>query len=124
MSIFKINNIQIAGRSLTIKDNKIFIDGKKIDTEEKQIYVSVEGNVDKIDIGYCNELIISGEVKEIYSSAADIKCQNVKGNIETASGDVECKDITGNVSTMSGDVKCGKISGGVETLSGDITTRN
>ena len=44
-----IKNSSIEGNSVSIINNKIFVDGKEIETEEKVINIIVEGNLDKLE---------------------------------------------------------------------------
>ena len=49
-----IKNSSIEGNSVSIINNKIFVDGKEIETEEKVINIIVEGNLDKLEVDCCN----------------------------------------------------------------------
>jgi len=66
--------IVTSGRSISVVGNKVIIDGKEIDLPDaKQINVSVEGPVEKLEVDVCEKISITG---------------NVGGNISTMSGDV------------------------------------
>lgn len=101
----KIDGKTFVGRNITIKNNKVVVDGVEQDGELiGDINVTVHGNVNKLEN-------VNGKV-----------IANTVSSISTQSGDVECQDVSGSVSTMSGDVDCGKIGGSVSTMSGDITS--
>lgn len=107
MSTININGRKFEGNNITIKNNKVYVDGKDMTPEEKQISIVVEGDVLDINADNCEVITIHGEVR----------------SIKTMSGDVKCGNVNGSVSTMSGDVTCGNIAGGVKTMSGDIFNR-
>lgn len=97
------------GRSVNIKNNEVFIDGRPADLSEfgdaKVFNIVINGNVDSID-GEFSSVVVQGNA----------------GTVKTMSGDVTVEgDTQGSISTMSGDVKVkGSIAGGVKTMSGDI----
>ena len=121
--MIRINNNDYVGRNITISGNKIIIDGKDVTadhSDSKEISITVNGDIDNLDVDYCKEIAISGNVGKIRSGSGDITCNDVMGNVQTGSGDVECETITGDVQTGSGDVKTTTITGSVRTGSGDI----
>ena len=101
-----INGKKYNGKSISINNNKIIIDGKDCTPDSKTIDITVQGNINELNVDSCNSLMVIGEVAAI----------------KTQSGDVECNIVNGNVSTMSGDVKCNNIGGSVKTMSGDINS--
>jgi hypothetical protein len=108
MANIQINNSSFSGRSISVINNRVFIDGKDVTPDAKEINITVEGSMEDLTVDYCNSLNINGDTR----------------NIKTQSGDVRVKgDVSGNVQTMSGDVDCGTIGGSVTTMSGDITRR-
>jgi acetyl/propionyl-CoA carboxylase alpha subunit len=101
-----INGKSYTGNSVSIKNNKITIDGSVIETEEKNIKIEIQGDIEELKVDECDSVKVTGSVK----------------NLTTMSGDVTVKgDVSGNVKTMSGDVECGKVGGNISTMSGDIT---
>ena len=101
-----INGKSYIGNSVSIKNNKITIDGNVIETEEKNIKIEIQGDIEELKVDECDSVKVTGNVK----------------NLTTMSGDVTVKgDVSGNVKTMSGDVECGKVGGNISTMSGDIT---
>lgn len=108
MANININGENITGRSITINNNRVIIDGVDHTPDSKIITITVTGDVDKID-----------------ASSGDVTVNGNSGGISTMSGDVDVTgNVDGSVKTMSGDVDCsGSISGNVSTLSGDIKSR-
>ena len=99
-----INGKTYKGNNICIRGNEVIVDGvvQEDTIEEKNIYVTVEGDVESLSV-------TSGSV--ITTSAT---------NISTTSGDINCGDVKGSISTISGDVNCESVTGGVNTISGDI----
>ena len=54
-----MGNINIKGNNVSIINNKIFVDGKEIGTEEKEINIIVEGNLDKLEVDCCNSIKVN-----------------------------------------------------------------
>lgn len=121
-----IDNQTFYGNNVTIRNNKIIVDGVDVTNQlpdQKTYNIKIDGNVDKLDVATCNELKISGDVKDLSTASGDVYCANITGNISTQSGDVDCGGVGGSISTMSGDVTCETVAGSVKTMSGDIKHR-
>lgn len=80
--------------SISIINNKIFVDGKEIETEEKVINIIVEENLDKLEVDCCNSIKVNGVTKD------------VKGNVNNINGNIIAKAINGNCKTTNGDILC------------------
>lgn len=118
MAIITLNGKTFMGKVISIK-----IDDQVITTEEKNINISIQGDVDSLHVDACSKLDVTGNVKKLSTTSGDIKIGgNVEGGITSVSGDVTIKgNITGNIQTVSGDVSSGEtIKGNVSTISGDI----
>ena len=105
-----INGVTISGgQNITVRNNRVTVDGKDVTPDAKEINISVVGSVDTLLADACQKISVTGDV----------------GSIETMSGDVDVSgNVSGSVSTQSGDASCsGTIKGSVETMSGDITSR-
>lgn len=125
MSQIIINNRSYQGKNVTINKNVVYIDGKRVDTEDdKVINISIEGNVDTLEVDACQTVTVNGEVKSLTTISGDVKTNTVSNGINTTSGDITVNgNVNGSINTISGDVDCGNVSGGVSTLSGDIKKR-
>ena len=113
MSTVVINGKTYRGNgNVSIINGKILLNGKPVEDlesiDEKVINITVNGDVDKIDVDACNSIDVKGNV--------DV--------VKTMSGDVEVHgDVTGDVKTMSGDIDCGNVGGNASSMSGDIRRR-
>jgi hypothetical protein len=126
MSSITINGVTYSGNNISIKNNRVFIDGveAKSDANCKEINIQVSGNINELKVDSCNKISVTGSVASIETTSGDVVCGPVTGSITTVSGDVECEgNIGGNVGTTSGDVKAKSITGNTRTVSGDITSR-
>ena len=102
-----IKNSSIEGNSISIINNKIFVDGKEIETEEKVINIIVEGNLDKLEVDCCNSIKVNGVTKDVEVSNGNITISgDVKGNVNNINGNIIAKVINGNCKTINGDILC------------------
>jgi hypothetical protein len=107
MSQIIINGKTFQGNSVIINNGKIIIDGKEAQMpDDRIIQITVQGNIEKLDVDACNKIEVTGNT----------------GSIKTINGDIRVLgDVNGSIQTMSGDVNCGgKVSGSINTMSGDI----
>ena len=102
-----MGNINIKGNNVSIINNKIFVDGKEIGTEEKEINIIVEGNLDKLEVDCCNSIKVNGVTKDVEVSNGNISINgDVKGNVNNINGNIIAKVINGNCKTKNGDILC------------------
>lgn len=120
MAQITINGKSYVGNSISISKNQIIINGTNIVEDSKIINISIEGNVDSLNVDACEKVVVQGFVNSLSTMSGDVECMNVNKDVKTMSGNVECGDIGGDVSTSSGDVKAKNIGGSVKTSSGDI----
>lgn len=118
----------ISGRNITIERGQIIVDGKPIedwnDSNEKEINITIEGNVDCLQVQCAGAITVNGDTKSVKTGSGDVTVTGcVKGNIHTGSGDVRCGNVEEDINTGSGDVHCGNVGGRVTTMSGDIYKR-
>lgn len=111
----KSNQISINGsaivsgsKNITIVGNRIIVDGIDVTPDSKDINITVNGNIESLDVDCCDKINIVGAVAKVRTTSGDI---NISGN------------VTGDVKSTSGDIKCGQISGSVKTVSGDIKNK-
>jgi len=121
MAEIKFNGSSYVGKSISIVNGVVTIDGKKIETSDKQINIEITGDVEKLSVDVCEKITVNGSVHSLSTISGDVDCGDVGGNVGTQSGEVDCNKIGGSVNTQSGDVtSSGDIGGDVETLSGDV----
>lgn len=122
--MINVNNKSYTGRNIVINNGQIIIDGKNVTPEnEKQIEIRVTGDIDTLNVDYCDTLLVAGNVAIVTTGSGDVNCETISNGARTGSGDIECTTINGNVQTGSGDVNTQTISGSVKTGSGDIKHR-
>jgi len=103
--LFNINGGNFEGTNLTVKRNKVYIDDKLVEIDDKVINITVNGNIDKLKIDSCDSIDIIGNVGSCNTMSGDVKITgDVLANVETMSGNVRCNNIRGNVKTMSGNI--------------------
>lgn len=121
MSQIVINGRVYNGRSISINNGKIIIDGDiSVKEESKTINIYIEGNVEQLSVDACEKVMVNGFVNTLSTMSGDVECGNVNQSVSTQSGDVECENVGGNISTQSGDIKAKNITGSVKTTTGDI----
>ena len=107
MNTISINGVNISSSgNITVANGKVFVNGKDVTPDSKEINISVVGDIEQLKVDACNKISIEGSVKSISTQSGDVEVTgDVDGSISTMSGDVDCGHIQGSVSTMSGDVK-------------------
>ena len=102
--------MSFSGKNITVNNNNIFVDGIDVTPNTKEINISVEGNIEQLEISACNKCLINGDVGIIKTQSGSVEVNgNIKGSISTMSGSVDCEgSIEGSVSTMSGNIKSKK----------------
>ena len=106
MNVITINGNIYSGNSIVVTNGKVVINGKDATPENKEINISVVGNIEQLKVDACNRVSVEGSVKSISTQSGDVEVTgDVDGNISTMSGDVDCGMVGGSISTMSGDVK-------------------
>jgi hypothetical protein len=124
-SQININGGQYSGKNVRIENGKVYVDGNLVEggKDDKVINILIEGNLDRLDVDYCNNIVVDGDVNTLESVSGAVKANTVKGDINTTSGKVEVAgNVEGNVETVSGKVQGNVFNGKVKTLSGNITT--
>lgn len=117
MSRIIINGSTYYGNNVTIKNNKVIVDGVNVTPDSKEINITVNGDVNTLEVDSCNKISIVGNVNKLSGGTGDIECHDVTNGLTSGTGDIKCNNINGDVRTGSGD---GTITGSVKTGSGDI----
>lgn len=104
-----INGKTYTGKSVSIINNVVYVDGKEVDTSYsgKPIIVNV---------------VVEGNVESVSTSSGNVEIRGSVTNISTKSGDVSVqKNCIGDISTVSGDIQIlGTVYGSCKSTSGDI----
>ena len=108
--MININGKRYEGNSISVNGNKITIDGKDVTPNEKEIVITVLGNIEKLDVDSCKKIAIVGNCGSVKTMSGNVDIDSyVSGNVKTMSGSVDCSgNISGSVSTMSGNIKSKK----------------
>jgi hypothetical protein len=106
MGSVNINGRIFSGKSVIVKNGKVFVDGNSVAADEKEIKIEVTGNIETLTVDYCKDLKVTGDVSKVKTMSGDVTIGGeVKGDVRTMSGDVRCGNIAGKVKTMSGNIK-------------------
>jgi len=124
MAKILINGSSYEGTTVIVS-NRIIIDGVDVTPVDKNIDITITGDVDRISVASCDSLHVTGNVGSLETVSGDPEIEgDVNGNINSVSGDVHVKGLVGgDVDTTSGNVTASSISGNVKTVSGNIRTR-
>lgn len=109
------NNVTINGRvvvgdvcgSLQITGGRVIINGKDVTPDAKEISITIEGDVQALDVDVCNQVTVNGSAGRVKTGTGNVKCGDVSGNVTTNTGYIRCKSVAGSVSTNTGDIHKG-----------------
>lgn len=114
------------GENITIRDNKIFVDGVEQTGEENSVSygavtIQISGDVENVSTNN-GAIEVHGNAGAVETSLGNIKVDGmVNGNVKTSQGDVTIGgDIKGDVETSMGDITAQAIHGNCHTNMGDI----
>jgi hypothetical protein len=102
VSNMMINGRHYSGKSVSVSNGKVIIDGKVVQDD------SLPENILKIEV--------TGDLISL-DCDAPVSCEDVKGNVK-ANGPVNCDDVGGNVNA-GGPVNCDSVGGSI-TASGPV----
>lgn len=98
--------------NLSIINGKYYVDGKEVKDwseftkDQKEISITIEGNVNKLDVDCCDMIHVNGNVGKVKATSGDIEIEgNVDGDVQTVSGDICCGNVGGDASTVSGNIR-------------------
>lgn len=107
--MISFNGKTYSGTMLSIKNGKIFIDGKQVEDDSKEINIVINGNIDSIDVDSCNTIIVDGYCNSVKTTNGDVEISgNVVGDVTTTNGDVNCQNVGGRVKTTNGNIRHNK----------------
>lgn len=75
LNTVRINGTTIvsSGRSVVIKNGQVIIDGVDVTPDSKNITIEIQGNVDKIEVGACDKINVTGNVSVASTQSGDIR---------------------------------------------------
>ncbi len=121
MALINVNNKDYSGNNINISNGKVFIDGKNVTPEEKDIRIAINGNVTYLQVDSCETVDVKGNIDKLRTGSGEVYCDAIVGTVVTGSGDVDANEIGGSVTTGSGDVDASVIHGNIKTGSGDVS---
>lgn len=96
--------INVAGRNVSIRNDRVIVDGKDVTPDSREIHIHVDGDVERLEADVAHSIEVSGAAGCVVTQSGDVDCGEVKGNVSTMSGDIDCEAVDGDVATMSGDI--------------------
>jgi hypothetical protein len=107
MANVSVNGISVVGGSIVIRNGQIIVDGKDVTPDAKVITINVQGDVEKLDVGACSTIDITGNAGAVRAQAGDITVGgNVGGDVSSQAGDIDVTGtVSGNVHTQAGDIR-------------------
>lgn len=103
MGSITINGKTYKGNNVSVINNAVWIDGKKVE-EKDQTIVGIK---------------LEGDVQNVHSDVG-VNCGDVKGNV-TCNGSVTCDRVEGNV-VADGSVICDKVYGSIKAKGSVISS--
>ena len=92
-------------------DGKTYVDGKPIEElncinpDDKQINITIEGDVERLEVDYCHTINITGDAKRVKTNSGDIEIGgNVEGDVHTNMGSITCGNVEGDCHTNMGSI--------------------
>ena len=105
-SFISVNDQQFIGRSVTIIDGKVIVDGIAQDQFDKEPVINIT---------------VDGDVEHLETANGNVDCHNVTGDVNNTNGSITCKNVTGNVTTSNGSITSDDIGGNARSSLGNIT---
>lgn len=102
-----------SGASVSIIQDKIYIDGKPYEHNEelKEMKVTFAFEGELSDLRVSGSLNVSGDIKSKRIEAQSVNCDNIVGDVHAVNS-VNCDDIEGNVSAGNS-VICDDVTGNI-----------
>ena len=88
--------------------------------EAKTINITIEGDVDKLNINGADAITVNGNVGKVHTGSGDIICDYIKGDAQTGSGDIHSDVIEGDAQTGSGNIYVNEVGGQTSAGTGTI----
>lgn len=102
--------ITINSNNVSIINGQVFVDGKPVnefdsDKEEKVVNITINGNVERLEVDVCETIKITGDCKRVHTHNGSIEIGgNVSGDVHTNMGSITCGDVSGDVHTNMGSI--------------------
>ncbi len=100
-----INNKSYVGKSISISGSKVYIDGVLQEDDSKKIYITVQGNIENLDVDNCEKIQVEGDVNTVTSKNGNVITGHVAGDVTNKNGNITCNNVQGDVSNKNGNIK-------------------
>ncbi len=96
--------------TMVINGGKITVDGKPLSEldsvpDEKVINITIQGDVERLEIDYCDKLTVTGNAKRVKSTQGDIEIKgNVEGDVHANMGAITCGNVEGDCYANMGNI--------------------
>lgn len=106
MSKVIVNGMIVSGGNITIMNNKVFVDGKDVTPDAKEITITVEGDVSELTVDACSAVSVTGNVNTIAIQSGSVQVTgSIQGSVKSVSGSVSCGgSVRGSITTVSGSI--------------------
>ena len=99
----------ISGGTVTIDGGKITVDGKplsELDVEdEKVINITIQGDIERLEVDYCQKIEVTGNVKRIKANNGDVSIGgDVQGDVHANMGTITCGNVEGDCHANMGNI--------------------
>ena len=108
MAQITINGVSIrSGQNITIRNNRVIVDGEDVTPDAKEISIAVTGDVERLEASGCTSVEVSGNAGSISSKAGDVQVGgDVAGGIHSKAGNVDIDgSVGGDVSVTAGNIR-------------------
>jgi len=100
----KLNNVVISNGKITV-DGKSLSELDAIDKDEQVINITIQGDIERLDVDYCTKIHVEGNAKRIKTNNGDIEIDgDVEGDVHTNMGGITCGDVAGDCTTNMGSI--------------------
>lgn len=107
-------NYEVEGNNITMKNNKLYVDGVLVNTIEKlqgDVKIIFEGDLANLKTD--GAATVNGNVKGYVDSGGSANISGSVGSYVDAGGSVNCGSVNGKVDA-GGSVTCGSVAGKVD----------
>ena len=99
---------RLVGKNIRIINGKVYCDDdevKDIITDDRVINITIEGDVERLEVEHCSTIKVTGSAKRIHTSYGDIEIGgDVDGDVHTNMGDITCGNVEGDCHTNMGSI--------------------
>jgi hypothetical protein len=106
--MININGMSFSGSNISISNNKIYVDGKRVDEQfedQKTFNIVVDGDLSKLEVDNAESIEIKGDAGSVKTTNGNVEVSgSISGDVKTVNGNVRSINIEGKVSTVNGNI--------------------